>query len=92
MGPAGNSYAIAQYKDDRWNNAGRMYTRRYNHSAITLGSTAIIFGGSSHMDEKMELLDLNTFEYQLIDIPNSPVIQTKIGSMFLVPNGYCSAN
>ena len=91
MGPAGNSYSIAQYKDGRWNYAGRMYSRRYNHSAITLGSTAIIFGGQN-MNEKMELLDLNTFEYELIDIPNSPVVETKIGSMFLVPDGYCSAN
>ena len=87
MGPAGRSYTIAEYKDDAWNNAGRMWKRRYAHDALTLGSTAIIF---SHEDtDKMELLDLETFEHELIDISASPV-NTKLG-MFLVPNGYCSA-
>jgi len=81
-----HSYTIAEYKDDTWNNVGRMQRRRNGHDALTLGSTAIIFDGR-HSDT-MELLNLETFEHELIDISASPV-QTKLG-MFLVPNGYCS--
>ena len=87
MGSTRRSNVIAEYKDGSWNNAGTLWTARYGFQAVTLGSTAIIFGDPDV--EKMELLDLNNLESQIVGISNSPV---NTFSMFLVPNGHCSAN
>ena len=88
MGNAGESSTIAEYKDNTWNNVGRMQRGRAGHDALTLGSTVMIFDDSS--PDTMELWNLETLEHQLIDISASPV-NTKHGGFFLVPNGYCSA-
>lgn len=85
IGTASN--IVAEYKDGSWRNAGTMLLGRYDHSAITLGSTVIIFGYPDQT--KMELFDLNTLESELVDITDSPA---NTFSKFLVPNGFCSAN
>ena len=81
------SFVIAEYKDDTWSNAGSMKRNRYGHSAITFGSTCIIFGNPD--ETIMEKLDLNTLESEIVNISNSPV---NTFSKFVVPNGFCSAN
>ena len=38
---------IAEYKSDRWYNAGNLYQTRHAHGAITSGSLTMIIGGES---------------------------------------------
>lgn len=79
---------VAEYKNDSWSNVGNLLIRRYNHVALSLGSTVMIIAGGNHPDHQtVELLDLNTIESQMIN----PLVDLATG-FFIVPSGYCSMN
>ena len=45
LGRPDRSRTIAEYKDGSWSHVGDLIENRYNHNAIQLGSSVMIFGG-----------------------------------------------